>query len=61
MCHYEGEMICCDTCPRVFHKKCLESLAISDPQSAAYLDLNINSSTEWKCHECYVTPHFSFE
>jgi hypothetical protein len=23
ICHAEGEVICCDVCPRVFHEKCM--------------------------------------
>ena len=40
LCHREGDVICCETCPRVFHAKCLQ-LEASPPE-------------DWVCPECVL-------
>ena len=41
ICHKEGDVICCETCPRVFHLKCIQ--------------LESNAPTEdWVCPECVL-------
>ena len=40
ICHKEGEVICCETCPRVFHLKCIQ--------------LEIAPTEDWVCPECVL-------
>ena len=40
ICHKEGEVICCETCPRVFHLKCIQ--------------LENAPTEEWVCPECVL-------
>lgn len=37
-CHKEGDVICCETCPRVFHLKCIQ--------------LESSPAEDWVCPEC---------
>jgi len=37
-CHKEGDVICCETCPRVFHLKCIQ--------------LETSPAEDWVCPEC---------
>ncbi|KAF2349142.1 Zinc finger FYVE/PHD-type [Trinorchestia longiramus] len=39
-CHREGEFICCEMCPRVFHLRCA-NLDSAPPQ-------------DWACHHCHA-------
>ncbi len=39
-CHDEGDVICCDSCPRVYHPKCLGLTTLPDG--------------DWTCPECKV-------
>ncbi|CAF3385877.1 unnamed protein product [Rotaria sp. Silwood1] len=39
-CHDEGDVICCDSCPRVYHSKCL--------------GLTILPDGDWTCPECKI-------
>ena len=39
-CHHEGDMITCDSCPRVYHLKCLSVMILP--------------SRNWTCPECEV-------
>ena len=38
ICHKEGDVICCETCPRVFHLKCIQ--------------LESSPAEDWVCPEC---------
>ena len=40
ICHEDGEVICCETCPRVFHLKCFQSEA--------------TPGRGWVCPECVL-------
>ena len=40
ICHKEGEFICCETCPRVFHARCLQ--------------LDTSPAEDWVCPECVL-------
>ena len=40
ICHKEGEVICCETCPRVFHLKCIQ--------------LENSPTEDWVCPECVL-------
>ncbi|CAF0957614.1 unnamed protein product [Adineta steineri] len=40
-CHDEGDVICCDSCPRVYHPKCLSLTTLPDG--------------DWTCPECKIT------
>ena len=40
ICHKEGEVICCETCPRVFHLKCIQ--------------LENAPTEDWVCPECVL-------
>jgi hypothetical protein len=40
ICHKEGEVICCETCPRVFHIKCIQ--------------LETAPTEDWVCPECVL-------
>ncbi|CAB4064780.1 Protein kinase C-binding protein 1 [Lepeophtheirus salmonis] len=40
ICHKEGEVICCETCPRVFHLKCIQ--------------LETAPTEDWVCPECVL-------
>ena len=40
ICHKEGEVICCETCPRVFHLKCIQ--------------LEASPTEDWVCPECVL-------
>ena len=40
ICHKEGDVICCETCPRVFHLKCI--------------GMESNPSEDWVCPECVL-------
>ncbi|CAF1654713.1 unnamed protein product [Adineta ricciae] len=40
-CHDEGDVICCDSCPRVYHPKCLGLTTLPDG--------------DWTCPECKIT------
>lgn len=40
LCHKEGEFICCEGCPRVFHHKCLQ--------------LDASPADDWMCPECVL-------
>ena len=40
ICHKEGDVICCETCPRVFHLKCI--------------GMETNPSEDWVCPECVL-------
>jgi len=40
ICHKEGEVICCDACPRVFHLKCIQ--------------LELAPTEDWVCPECVL-------
>ena len=40
ICHKEGEVICCETCPRVFHLKCIQ--------------LEASPAEDWVCPECVL-------
>ena len=40
ICHKEGDVICCETCPRVFHLKCIS--------------MESNPSEDWVCPECVL-------
>ena len=40
ICHKEGEVICCETCPRVFHLKCIS--------------LDSSPAEDWVCPECVL-------
>jgi len=40
ICHKEGDFICCDTCPRVFHAKCIQ--------------LDSRPAEDWVCPECVL-------
>lgn len=53
VCHREGQVLCCELCPRVYHAKCLR--LTSEPEG------------DWFCPECEVSswwmnahylPHF---
>ncbi|CAF2527477.1 unnamed protein product [Rotaria sp. Silwood2] len=39
-CHDEGDVICCDSCPRVYHSKCLGLTTLPDG--------------DWTCPECKI-------
>ncbi|CAF1055106.1 unnamed protein product [Rotaria sordida] len=39
-CHDEGDVICCDSCPRVYHPKCLGLTTLPDG--------------DWTCPECKI-------
>ncbi|CAF4459376.1 unnamed protein product [Rotaria socialis] len=39
-CHVEGDVICCDSCPRVYHPKCLGLTTLPDG--------------DWTCPECKI-------
>jgi len=39
-CHKEGDVICCETCPRVFHLKCIQ--------------LESSPAEDWVCPECVL-------
>ena len=41
-CLKAGNIICCDFCPRAFHKECIPKDEDDDDESA----------TKWKCHTC---------
>ena len=40
ICHKEGDVICCETCPRVFHLKCIQ--------------METAPTDEWVCPECIL-------
>ena len=40
ICHKEGSVICCETCPRVFHLKCI--------------GLETSPAEDWVCPECVL-------
>ena len=40
ICHKEGVVICCETCPRVFHLKCVQ--------------LESSPAEDWVCPECVL-------
>ena len=40
LCHKEGEVICCEACPRVFHIKCIQ--------------LDSSPAEDWVCPECVL-------
>jgi len=40
ICHKEGDVICCETCPRVFHVKCIQ--------------LEASPAEDWVCPECVL-------
>ena len=40
ICHKEGDVLCCETCPRVFHLKCLQ--------------LETSPAEDWVCPECVL-------
>jgi len=40
ICHKEGDVLCCETCPRVFHLKCLQ--------------LDTSPAEDWVCPECVL-------
>ena len=40
ICHKEGSVICCETCPRVFHLKCIQ--------------LETSPAEDWVCPECVL-------
>merc|ERR1712045_452976 len=40
ICHKEGDVICCETCPRVFHLKCIQ--------------MDTAPTDEWVCPECIL-------
>ena len=40
ICHKEGDVICCETCPRVFHLKCIP--------------LETAPTEDWVCPECVL-------
>lgn len=40
-CHTEGDVICCDSCSRVYHSKCLGLVTLPDG--------------DWTCPECQVS------
>ncbi|XP_078507999.1 MYND-type zinc finger-containing chromatin reader ZMYND8 isoform X3 [Lissotriton helveticus] len=40
VCHREGQVLCCELCPRVYHAKCLK--------------LNAEPEGDWFCPECEV-------
>ena len=40
ICHKEGVVICCETCPRVFHLKCIQ--------------LEASPAEDWVCPECVL-------
>ena len=40
ICHKEGSVICCETCPRVFHLKCVQ--------------LEVSPAEDWVCPECVL-------
>ena len=40
ICHKEGVVICCETCPRVFHLKCIQ--------------LDSSPAEDWVCPECVL-------
>ena len=40
ICHKEGQVICCETCPRVFHLKCIQ--------------LETAPTEDWVCPECVL-------
>ena len=40
ICHKEGDVICCETCPRVFHLKCIQ--------------LENAPTEDWVCPECVL-------
>jgi len=42
-CHDEGDVICCDSCSRVYHPKCLGLLTLPEG--------------DWTCPECKVCFH----
>ncbi|KAM9296330.1 MYND-type zinc finger-containing chromatin reader ZMYND8-like [Gastrophryne carolinensis] len=44
VCHREGQVLCCELCPRVYHAKCLK--------------LNAEPEGDWFCPECEVRPNF---
>ncbi|EDO33854.1 predicted protein, partial [Nematostella vectensis] len=44
-CHRPGEVILCDFCPRVFHKRCVRDGAMS--------------ASKWRCPSCQVRPEMS--
>jgi len=39
-CHHEGDVINCDSCPRVYHPKCLSLISLPE--------------RDWTCPECEV-------
>lgn len=41
VCHREGQVLCCELCPRVYHAKCLKLTA--EPEG------------DWFCPECEVS------
>lgn len=41
LCHREGQVLCCELCPRVYHAKCLKLPA--EPEG------------DWFCPECEVS------
>ncbi|CAO2577664.1 Protein kinase C-binding protein 1 [Lemmus lemmus] len=41
VCHREGQVLCCELCPRVYHAKCLR--LTSEPEG------------DWFCPECEVS------
>lgn len=43
VCHREGQVLCCELCPRVYHAKCLKLAA--EPEG------------DWFCPECEVLAH----
>jgi hypothetical protein len=45
ICHYHGEFICCDNCPRVYHLNCLQNIKIQ-------IDINNINNHQWICFEC---------
>lgn len=57
LCHSEGDMICCDNCPRVYHKKCLNSNIANDANKNGEDDkcFAFSDDSEWTCPECIVS------
>ena len=44
ICHKEGDVICCETCPRVFHLKCIQ--LETAPTGKAILSLKLHHQSD---------------
>eukprot|EP00041_Stephanoeca_diplocostata_P034777 m.1202984 g.1202984 ORF g.1202984 m.1202984 type:complete len:291 (-) comp24577_c0_seq29:1219-2091(-) len=53
ICTHKGDLICCDSCPRVFHRKCLVKQAkdwhLPDNEFVSHVD---DEAVEFHCIEC---------